>query len=107
MMDMLSQLLKKKFAKGPAKIEIHLGHNTEDQKKGTDLAPEVKDTTQAGETDNEGPGDAQEMALIQSLTHGDDPEAPTPSRKLTFEEQAKGKMKSRMAQLSKKPFLKK
>lgn len=91
MMDMLSKVLKSKLAKSPMKIEIHVGQNDEEMKKGTDLAPEVKDN-----------GDDQEMNLLQSLTHGDDMDPRPVDRKPTFEEKAKTKMKSRIAEIKNK-----
>ncbi len=87
MIDMLSKVLKKKFEKGPMKVEIHVGSH-DDQKKGTDLAPEVEDKAQN-----------DEMSNLQSMLKGEPDEDQPMDRKPTFEEKAKTKMKARMASL--------
>lgn len=81
MIDMLAKVLKKKFESGPMKVEIHVGK--EDDEKGTDLAPNVKDKG--------------EMSMIEGMLKGDPEEEMPMDRKPTFEERAKQGMRKKLA----------
>ncbi len=65
-MDHVKEALKKKMGKA-IEIHIHVGKDTHEEDKKTDMAPEVKDSDEPGVITSNHPDQTQDMALMNDV----------------------------------------